>query len=560
MPYLGLLDVAGIQEYLFRSPELRNIADASERIEQIGEIDGLFWKEADRQGASLIIAAGGVAAMRAEDRDTLRRVFRSVSTCLLAEGKGLEVVGAIHSYEEGQLATSYKEALAALERKKFRQPRSTNFIFAGLGKPIPVDQEIAKELETEEEEKEEEQEEVTGEYSETVQKPESQQVTEPRVFDLMIGRGYWLHPRSDAKRTRIPEEVGLIAVVSLDGLRMGQRFFNWLEDAPGRFEGDDEGFVEEFKAWSSSIKNRWRDAWEETVKELDALFPAPRFRYEHPCQPDRFLELRRQRMQRFRLCRHIYQGGDDLSFVCDARIALAFTAALIRRLERVPGEEERIAEPFRTLRVSAGVVFVDAHFPFSRAVRMAEDVRKTAKKRAMECSEDNPPTYMDWWVNRAGGRNRTQNETSVKPCPLNTDPDRPEDISWGEMEGALKGMWKQFGASLPAPGVLDANRDEERSPEDRMRENGRNKLKDLLSATERGPDAVRHLLSARPLREQSESKDQNALPFLPEEYRKTGFNAEGKRTMLLDGGELFDIHFPFPDGQAVVGSETKEGA
>jgi hypothetical protein len=68
-----------------------------------------------------------------------------------------------------------------------------------------------------------------------------------------------------------------------------------------------------------------------------------------------------------------------------------------------------------------------------------------------------------------------------------------------------------------------------------------NKLKDLLSAAEEGPGAVRRLLSLRPLAEY-----RDLSPCTPPRYEPlTGFNPDGNKTFLRDAAELYDLHFPF---------------
>jgi hypothetical protein len=184
--------------------------------------------------------------------------------------------------------------------------------------------------------------------------------------------------------------------------------------------------------------------------------------------------------------------------------------------------------------VSAGIVYVDSHFPFARAVRLADSVRASAKKRAEEIKSlegrESPPSTLDWWINRQGDMERSDpvfGGASLKPYVV-YEKDAPEGaIPWERLQNRmLPGLWKTFGDS-------------------------RNKLKDLLAAVEEGQEGagVRQLLQLRPI-ETDQGGPRRPFAFLGSDFNaETGFAMLGKSkaTPLLDAGELFDIHFPFAE-------------
>lgn len=137
MPYLGLLDVSGIQRFLFRSSELAQIAAASEQIEaytndspEEAAQKGLFVRP--RTGIDVMFAAGGNVALLSDDRKTLQKSFGEISRELLESGNGLEIVGAITEYEVGELTKTYSDAVWNLQKRKWMQPRNIEFLFSGL--------------------------------------------------------------------------------------------------------------------------------------------------------------------------------------------------------------------------------------------------------------------------------------------------------------------------------------------------------------------------------------------------------------------------------------------
>ncbi|WP_394793790.1 Cas10/Cmr2 second palm domain-containing protein [Armatimonas sp.] len=479
MPFVCLIDTAGIQEYIYARNELRSIADASGYLKKLTEPGGLFREVVERHGVSVIFAAGGNIALRAETKAPLQAVCKEISRELIVAGKGLEIVAAIESYEEKRLAEGYLKALALLEQRKLTQTRNVPFTFPGL----------------------------SGESD------------SPTPRKSKHKSGYILPTQTDAQLIMrcSGEESDLMAVVSMDGIGMGKKLQSWMQGVLH----EDARFESEFKLWSEYIQKRWDAAWERAVDELEAAFPSPYFLLAHQTLPERELKLWwDDEGNPYLPCRKIYQGGDDLTFLCDARIALGFTRNLIGHLEAPQHGEEatHIPEIFHRLSVSAGIVFVNAHFPFRRAVRMAEAIQKRAKKVAVEESDTDPKSRMDWWLNRTGALERPDvgalaTKSSLRPAAL-------ED--WDQFESEeLTGAWRAFAES-------------------------RNKLKALGEAAQDGAEAVQEFLALRGVPDPENPKATvRTLDFLPRVSSKTGFD-NNRETVLVDITELFDIHFPLP--------------
>jgi hypothetical protein len=83
--------------------------------------------------------------------------------------------------------------------------------------------------------------------------------------------------------------------------------------------------------------------------------------------------------------RPIVLGGDDITAIVPARIALDFTVRYLRAFEEETAKRGDIAggEP---LRAAAGIAFVNRKFPFSDALSLAEALVKGAKARSRDRS------------------------------------------------------------------------------------------------------------------------------------------------------------------------------
>ncbi|NLH98667.1 MAG: hypothetical protein GX446_04140 [Chthonomonadales bacterium] len=508
MDYVGLLDVSGIQAFIGGSHELTEIARRSRYIASLTATNGLYEQVAGLTGTEPIVLAGGNAALRARgSAGPLLEAFRKVSRRLIEDGTGLEVVGAIHEYERGTLARSYRDALVELERRKFTQPRGTAFALSGMEPPRPMSEAVADEPE----------------------RLRLDDLYEPLQFERIIMRGEKVVGQGRAVRDRLD----MMGVVSVDGLGMGRRLMTWLERIAAEGPSDDE-FVSRFRAWSTGLQHRWDSAWTSVLGSLDKTFASADRSYGHPVKRSERVQLKEHPGGGFYLpCRRIYQGGDDMIFVADARVALSMTALLAAQLHEPVEETE---EEFRSLRVSAGVVFVDSHYPFSRARELSESVRAAAKRATVRRSGGEPlqaESAVSWWINRQGALEARDEHITMKPYLLAATGDGSGFLAWSDFEDRiLGGMWRSFAT-------------------------GRSKLKDILAAADQrtvhashhargtrgsaGAAAVQALLAARPL----DSAQGQTLDWLqPTHDPSHGFDVQRETTPLLDAGELLDIHWP----------------
>lgn len=481
MRHLGLLDISGIQAFILRTDKLTDIAAASAFIENLVGPGGVIAAAAAATGATVIMSAGGNAAAVAHDEPQLRDFFRQVSRRIIECGRPLDLVTATEPYD-GTLAAAYLRALTHLERNKLTQPRSVRPALAGLEPEAPP-----------------------------LPRPGGSKYTYalPADFDRIVCECSG-------------EQTGMLAVVSIDGIAVGSRARRWLIAAASL---PDSEFAAQLGAWSSSLRRRWTDAWDAVACQVATAFQGGAGCLDHPILKSAGGKPRQIRLQRcpgygargpglYAPFRHIYQGGDDLTFVADAHIGLAMTVGLCRELAR-PIDED-IPECFTTVPVSAGIAYVDARFPFARARRIADDVRRTAKFAAVRIQEvnglDGPPSAISWWVNQAGAPVAAEDSTPSRK-PYLVDAPGPGAHTTNELEHMMDKTWRLFSEH-------------------------RSFFKQLARAAASAgrAEAVRPLLALR----------RNSDPDFLEEFgysAKTGFDSAGQ-TALCDVAELFDVHFP----------------
>ena len=157
-----------------------------------------------------------------------------------------------------------------------------------------------------------------------------------------------------------------IAIVHIDGNKMGVRFRRCKEKPK----------EEQFAAYNQlalTVQNRTQEAFRAVLRHIDK-------NYERFGKGNDRLDLRGDYLP----IRPLIFGGDDVAFVCAAKIAIECTAVYMRELIR----DEGLAEDTR-LFSCAGIAIIPTSYPFFRGYQLSEQLCSAAKKRSRE------PQYAD---------------------------------------------------------------------------------------------------------------------------------------------------------------------
>lgn len=145
----------------------------------------------------------------------------------------------------------------------------------------------------------------------------------------------------------------LLAIVHADGNNMGIKIQRKLGDAVGY-----DHCVTVMRAFSAEIDRVFhgaaKAAVEQRLSELKAAAPA-------------------QKRGMYRI-RWIVTDGDDMTFICNARLARALTEACLRAVLDYTGADGE------TYSACAGICVFNSHYPFARAYDLAEQACDAAKK------------------------------------------------------------------------------------------------------------------------------------------------------------------------------------
>ena len=520
MPVLTGIDVLGVQRYVFASNRLRDAVAASWLVHWSTAAGGALYGS----GGEVLLASGGNAIVRFADHAHARDFAAWYTRRLYDQAPGIEVALAHRPYGEGCLASAMEHLQVDLARAKLERIPSAPQLGISVTAPCRVSGLPAAGFDPQDE---------SVPLSRMVLRWRDRDVRESALdrWDAFLPdrRRFAFPPEvDDMGRTR--GDTSLVAVVHIDGNGIGEQITSWLQRCVEQQRSDD-AVVGELRAWAAGLDGMARRCLEEVVERVAGAIEVEtrngrviaRIAGAHPILG---FELSDSDGRVFLPLRPVLMGGDDLTFLCDGRIALHLAQTALETFTAdVPGLGHVTA--------CAGVVLVPAHTPFERAYDLAEALCSSAKARRRE--KNDRASWIDWhigaprpgesvadlrargFVHRLGS---TQLQLTCRPYRLGASANERE-------------TWRWLSQTMLGTGP-DGFRGERWSQH-------RNKLKALASVVRGGEDGVRR---AR------ESWTAAAGLDWPGGLGQTSGFIDGVRTPLLDALELLDIHLPLADAPA----------
>jgi hypothetical protein len=506
MPVLTAIDVLGVQRFVFQSNRLRDVVTGSYLV---------HWSTSEKGALKdltptdkILLAGGGNAIVETGSMGEARSFAARYTRILHNDAPGLEIAVVHKEYEEGDLASTLQDLQIELARAKTeRLPsvpllglsvtascRETGLVACGFDKDeptVPLSTEI---------------------LSRRNKKDEAKRHWEAYLKD----RDGFAFPMELDHLGRTMGDTSLIGVVHIDGNSVGEKITNWLKQKAQDSSADDDLVRRQYREWSQAIDRLGEEALQAVVNRLCR-------QVEKPAQDGTETVMGRPKRLRFELkqkdgrwmlpLRPILLGGDDLTFVCDGRIAmdLAETALSVFETSRIPH--------LGKITACAGVAVVRVHAPFARAYELADKLCASAKRMLKE----KDGCALDWHIGACrpgetveGIRERQyrMNDRRLTCRPYRLGSGKDEAETWRWLSGTL--------LDAKTVGLREGTWSERR-----------NKVKAFAELVREGPDSVKAALEAW--------KVVDKKLQLPQPIARNGFFAD-TRTPLIDALELIDLH------------------
>ncbi|MGE3524766.1 MAG: hypothetical protein AB7I33_02495 [Gemmatimonadales bacterium] len=575
MPMITGIDVLGIQRYVFASNRLRDVLAASWMVDHVmrREADSLLqWGMTDDR---VLLAAGGNAILEFASLDDARTWTRQYTRWLQDEAPGLEVVVAHRPYDGRSLAWGLKALAIDLARAKLERRPSSPQLGLSVTVACSVTGLPATSLDRHDPA-------PISRHIEVLRRDDVQSRAKER-WDSYLPKGLdqargWRaeFPLELDLMGRTPGETSLLSVVHVDGNGIGAAIKGWLDRCLGQDVADDRVRTD-YREWSRAIDELGERVLRAMIQRVSSCIVEEENEHgERKCVVrgtpyELGFSLRDWRDDKthktakdtvFLPLRPILLGGDDLTFVCDGRIALDLAAAALKEFEthQIPHLGEGGAE--RTLTACAGAALVKAHAPFHRSYALAESLCASGKRARQEVNQRgqvDTGCWLDWHagstrpaeaVEDLRKREYQDGNLTMRPYPLGQFDGREQSWAWLDREllgpdhaddGSFRGFREvpdEHGGTRCVPNGWSGSR---------------SRVKRLGSLVPDGSDSIRRQVDAW-----------NAIEHgvqLPARLAAGGF--VGQRTPLLDAIELLDLHVrlepdPTAAGLAVSAAAREE--
>lgn len=387
-----LLDVTGIQNYVFSSNELKLNVGASQIIEH--EIFGNYlkkilfdnfsfkkentdldyWKTEHskfkffEKGYPIDIGfiGGGNALFLAKDKETAHQFCKTWTKGLLINYPGLSVALATDTFSDIENQEKFKTDLKKLSdqlktnKRKYipeniiRQHGITDFCkITGTALTTPNKDKNVSDKEYISAVAESKLQSETGNHSEELQK--------------LISEKNLKFPKKLDDFGQSKGEENYIAIVHIDGNGIGELF--------------KDKDIAQYRKFSADLENIFHGAFDNLVKYITDSWKDIK----------KELKITEKKDKSFIPIRPIIIGGDDITFVCNGKLGLYLAKYYVEEIERISLEliKEKITS-------CAGVCIVKTKFPFFQAYKLAEEACSNAKRKRREHLKAHKKENFSW--------------------------------------------------------------------------------------------------------------------------------------------------------------------
>lgn len=426
---LAMYDVRGIQNFIFRTNKVKEIMGASRIVEDIieralayglheaaiPEEQYLLTWENDEElkilsgsdlAAQVLFIGGGNAYVMYRDKDIAVTVNRKMARYVLDHTYSLQMAVAMVEKTESY-ADDYRSVQNEMTRIKASMP------YSGCLGAVPV---VAMDDMSGFPYSMNDKEKLKG-------KPEYDNNLSYESIQKLIAYYGSVNEGEEKKHDNLITQYGknsTLAVVHIDGNNMGMRIRALMEG-----ETDYAAAVRKMRIISKNINHSFKDTFESTRQYIQEWVESP---------ANNVLK-KQEDGQKAEYIRKILVAGDDITFVCNAGLALPivkyFTQDITGKVMFGEPTDENLGK--YGFSVCAGIACVHSHFPFKSAYDVAEECCSSAKRRAKQAGNT---------LLTDGGEERIANWVDFQICKsvhnIDLEKSREKNYTLSEQEHLLR--------------------------------------------------------------------------------------------------------------------------
>ena len=365
---LAMYDIRGIQKFIFRTSKMKDAIGASHVVENIigdalrNAIKSeenlnceLEWESengilqydnntAEQKDVQVLYIGGGNAYVMYRDKELAQLISRKMARYTMDHTYSLQLATAIvektDNYKEDYKRLN-EEMIAVKDRMSVSKPLDALPVVKiekQTGYPVTKNGASTESL-------------IKSSAADKVRK---QMSLEEKIFDNYVNE---------------KGKDSLLAVIHIDGNNMGRRIRALIKDKETYAEA-----IPEMRNISYAIDHSYKQVFEEMQKHFN------------PAAGNKGLRLMK-----------ILTAGDDITYVCNADIAIDTVEFFSKRISAHSMKEEKIDDPQYRFSVCAGISFFHSHFPFHIAYQVAEECCDRAKEKAKKAEYIDGERIGNWF-------------------------------------------------------------------------------------------------------------------------------------------------------------------
>lgn len=390
--FLVISEVSKKQGYIFKTNKLKENIGASAIIEYITEdlpkknLKKVLGKEDIED--NIVNTGGGNSLFIVDSEKDAKKFIKWTTSQVLKEFPGVEFFMAYHKfdYEKNSIIDAIDEIYKKLNDKKsarasvFRRKSygiEQECVTTGLpaykrydGAFLSRESYIKREWSKDDHRRELIQDKTQEEKS----------ITISGIIDKYEKQGYKFTNELEQLITEKGDN-SYVAIVSLDGNKMGQKIEHMKKEAKKREDKNNmplsnDKYRDTLTEFSKNIKKYYSEAFDYMLKTI----------HENYYKVEKELKLeernKKEKGKKIMPVRPIILAGDDVCFICNAKIALEcvnlFITKLNEREHDVEGEQ---------LNACAGICMLKSTYPFDKGYEIAENLCKNGKAKIVDSND-----------------------------------------------------------------------------------------------------------------------------------------------------------------------------
>ena len=399
---LTFIDTTGIQDYIFSSNNLKHIVGASalvhfathdwvfKELEKLGKtnvsskselkIDDNKTIDAGDLNSELVYAGGGNAVVIFKSKELAKKFTKTLTLRTLSEAPGLQLIVA-HTdlnWENDILKDKVKKVRELANKKKYNRIYSSPLLGLGVTADCQFSGLPATEIRAETEKEPNKKVRVSSEVAAKWDAYEAANKRLKEIIPLEDDLDFVYNFNDFGTKY----QSSYIAVIHTDGNGMGKR----IKEIAERYMTSQQNreYIKDMRYFSSSLEETSIKALKATVRQLLNS-------RDDKGKIGGLVEVWKNLIP----FRPIVFGGDDVTFVSDGRLGITLAEFFLKQLIGSPLSDGK------PISARAGIAVVKSHYPFSRAVKLADELADSAKEYIKKQQKENI-SAIDWHFAASG--------------------------------------------------------------------------------------------------------------------------------------------------------------